>query len=187
MFWLKKTAPTEPLAVSMAGVRLGDRLLVLGCADAVLVAQLAQKSGLTGTACAFDEDDGRAERAGHIVAREGALVETSAGPWTALPFEPAAFDVVVIRDVLASLDLHRRGGLVGEVLRVLRPGGRCLVIEGGGRGGLGALFQRRTVSAEYATSGGAERALASAGFRGVRTLAARAGFTFVEGVKGVAG
>jgi ubiquinone/menaquinone biosynthesis C-methylase UbiE len=184
MFWLKKAAPTEPLAVSMAGVKLGDRLLVLGCGDPVLVAQLAQKCGLTGTAFAFDENVARAERASGVVAREGALVETLTGPWTTLPFDAAAFDVVVIRDVLSNLELHRRTALAGEALRTLRPGGRCLVIEGGGRGGLGALLQRRTVNAEYTSSGGAERTLASAGFRAVRTLAERSGFTFVEGVKG---
>ena len=37
--------------------------------------------------------------------------------------------------------------------------------------------------AEYASSGGAERALSTVGFRAVRTLAERGGLTFVEGVK----
>jgi ubiquinone/menaquinone biosynthesis C-methylase UbiE len=184
MFWLKKTAPTEPLAVSMSGVKLGDRLLALGCGDGVLVAQLARKSGLTGSAFAFDQDEARAERARHVTEREGALVETLTGSWNELPFDAAAFDVIVIRDTLASLAVHLRGALLGEVLRVLRPGGRCLVIEGSGRRGLGALFQRREVNAEYASSGGAERALSTAGFRAVRLLAQRGGFTFVEGVKG---
>ena len=44
----------EPLAVSMAGIKLGDRLLVLGCGDPMLVAQLAVKTGLTGRAFAVD-------------------------------------------------------------------------------------------------------------------------------------
>jgi ubiquinone/menaquinone biosynthesis C-methylase UbiE len=184
MFWLKKTAPAEPLAVSMSSIKLGDRLLVLGCGDGVLLAQLAQKSGLTGTACAFDENAARAERAGQIAAREGALVETFTGRWTELPFAAAAFDVVVIRDALPGLDVHRRTALLGEMLRVLRPGGRCLAIEGTGRGGLGALLQRGASNAEYTASGGAERALSTAGFRAVRLLARRDGFTFVEGVKG---
>ena len=76
MFWLKKAAPAEPLAVSMAGLKLGDRLLVLGCGDPALIAQLALKTGLTGRACALDEDGARASRAARIVEREGALVET---------------------------------------------------------------------------------------------------------------
>jgi ubiquinone/menaquinone biosynthesis C-methylase UbiE len=184
MFWLKKSAPAEPLTVSMPGVKLGDRLLVLGCSDAVLIAQLAVKTGLTGRACAIDEDAARAERAGRTAEREGALVETLAARWSELPLDAAAFDVVVIRDVLAGLDLHRRAPALAEVLRILRPGGRCIVVEGAARGGLGALLQGRVANAEYTSSGGAERALSSAGFRAVRTLAERGGLKFVEGVKG---
>jgi ubiquinone/menaquinone biosynthesis C-methylase UbiE len=183
MFWLKKSAPAEPLVVSMPGVKLGDRLLVLGCGDADLIAQLAIKTGLTGRACALDEDGARAERAGRTAEREGALVETLTAPWTRLPLEASAFDIVVIRDVLAGIDRHRRRTAIAEVLRILRPGGRCIVVEDAGRGGLGALFQRGG-NAEYTSSGGAERALSSAGFRAVRTLAERGGLRFVEGVKG---
>ena len=186
MFWLKKTASAEPLDVAMSGVKLGDRLLVLGCGDPTLVAQLALKTGLTGRACALDEDAARTARAARVVEREGALVEMLTSPWTQLPLESEGFDVVVIRDALPRIELHHRAALVGEVLRVLRPGGRCVVIEGGGRGGLGALFQGRTANAEYASSGGASRALSAGGFRAVRELAHRGGLTFVEGVKAVA-
>lgn len=183
MFWLKKAAPAEPLAVSMAGVKLGDRLLVVGCTDGSLIAQLAVKTGLTGRACAVDEDAARAARAASTAEREGALIESFTAPWTELPLEPGAFDLVVIRDVLPSLEMHRRLAALGEVLRVMRPGGRCIAIEGGGRGGLGALFSSQAANAEYASGGGAERAMTSAGFRAVRTLAERGSLTFVEGVK----
>ena len=183
MFWLKKAAPTEPLAVSMAGVKLGDRLLIVGCTDGSLIAHLAVKTGLTGRACAIDEDAARTARAASTAEREGALIEPFAAPWTELPFESAAFDLVVIRDVLAGLEMHRRPAALGEVLRVLRPGGRCIVIEGGGRSGLGALLSSQPANAEYTSSGGAARAMTSVGFRGVRTLAERGGARFVEGVK----
>jgi ubiquinone/menaquinone biosynthesis C-methylase UbiE len=183
MWWLKKAAAAEPLAVSMSGVTLGDRLLVLGCGDAALIAQLALKTGLTGRACALDEDEGRTERAANAVEREGALIESITAPWAQLPLESTSFDVVVIRDVLASLDMHHRAPIVAEVIRVLRPGGRCIVIEGGPRGGLGALLQRRNPNVEYVSSGGAERALSTVGFRAVRMLADRGGLKFVEGVK----
>lgn len=182
MWWLKKAESAEPLTVSMSGVKLGDRLLVVGCGDATLIAQLALKTGLTGRACALDEDAGRMDRAAKAVEREGALIEPITAPWTQLPLEANGFDVVVIRDVLITLDMRRRAPLGAEVLRVLRPGGRCIVIEGGARGGLGALLQGHG-NAEYTSSGGAERALSSVGFRAVRTLAERGGLKFVEGVR----
>ena len=183
MFWLKKTAPSDPLTVSMSGIKLGDRLLVVGGGDGRLIAQLAVKTGLTGRACAIDEDAARMERAKDVATREGALIESFTATWNELPFDASAFDVVVIRGVLEEVELHRRAAMLTEILRVLRPGGRCVVIEGGRRGGLGGLFQSGAASAEYVSSGGAERALSSAGFRAVRTLAERGGLTFVEGVK----
>jgi hypothetical protein len=65
----------------------------------------------------------------------------------------------------------------------MRPGGRCIVIEGGARGGLGAVFSRQPANADYTSSGGAEGAMKSVGFLGVRTLAERGRLTFGEGVK----
>ena len=89
LFPLRKPSG-ESLAVSMAGIKLGDRLLVVGCADPVLIARLAVKTGLTGRAFAADEQEKAVAAAEEIAAREGALIETSTAPWTALPLEPVA-------------------------------------------------------------------------------------------------
>ena len=183
MFWLKKSAPSEPLAVSMSGVKLGDRLLVIGCGDPALVAQLAVKTGLTGRACAIDEDAHRVEKAARSIEREGALVEPLTAPLTQLPLETESFDVVVLRDVVGTLETHRRLACVGEAHRVLRPGGRCVVIETMARSGLSGMLHKPTVNADYAASGGAEGALSAGGFRAVRQLAAREGISFAEGLK----
>jgi ubiquinone/menaquinone biosynthesis C-methylase UbiE len=183
MFWLKKSAPSEPLAVSMSGVKLGDRLVVVGCGDPILIAQLALKTGLTGRACAVDDDAARVTSAARSVEREGALIETLTAPLTALPLDSESFDVVVLRDVLGSRGVHIRLACVAEAHRVLRPGGRAIVIESAARGGIGGLLQKRTLDADYVESGGAERALADGGFRAVRQLAERDGLLFVEGIK----
>lgn len=174
----------EPLAVSMAGIKLGDRLLVLGCSDPVLIARLAVKTGLTGRALAIDERETLSARAADVATREGALIETATAPWAALPLDANAFDVAVIHDVFSYLPAAGRLECVREVERVLRPGGRCLVIDVASRGGLGGLTHRRSAHPDYGTSGGAVTPLQSAGLRAVRTLAEREGLVFVEGVKG---
>lgn len=174
----------EALAVSMAGIKLGDRLLVIGCGDPVLIARLAVKTGLTGRAVAIDERETLSARAADVAGREGALIETATAPWHALPLDDGAFDVAVIYDVFSYLAAGDRIACVAEVQRALRPGGRCLVIDAAPRHGLRGLLHRKPSPPDYAIGEGAVRVLQSAGLRAVRTLAEREGLVFVEGVRG---
>jgi ubiquinone/menaquinone biosynthesis C-methylase UbiE len=183
MKWFRQSGDQDPLSVSMAGVRLADRVLVVGCGDPQFIAAVARKAGLTGRACAVDQDEALTVRTAAIVEREGALVETAVAPGFALPYEEGAFDVVIMRDVLPALPPDRRGSAVNDARRVLRPGGRCLVIDTVARGGLAGLLGRGAVDKAYIAEGGAARALETARFRAVRTLAEREGLAFVEGVK----
>jgi ubiquinone/menaquinone biosynthesis C-methylase UbiE len=175
--WLRKPR-SEPLAVSMASLKLGDKLLVIGCADPKLIAALGAKVGLTGRACAVDEDEAQATAAGAIAEREGVLIETMTFRGS-LPYPADSFDVVVVREISApSLETGTR---VPEARRVLRPGGRCVVIEGVERSGVRSLLAPGHASAtseEIVT-----RALNAASFLAVRTIAQREGVLFVEGVK----
>lgn len=179
MKWIRKSS-LEPLALSMPGVKLGDRLLVVGCSDPMLIAGLGSKAGLTGRACAVDDDGALAAEAGRVAEREGALVETARAPSWQLPYEEHAFDVVVLRSRLPAPAAERET-TVREAMRVLRPGGRCVAIEGSPRRGLSALVgggQPAIVSAKEGTA-----ALSAAGFVAVRTLAEREGMLFLEGVR----
>jgi ubiquinone/menaquinone biosynthesis C-methylase UbiE len=175
MKWLPlRQSQSESLAVSMAGIKLGDRLLVVGCRDALLLARLAVKTGLTGRAHAVDADEQTVARAAAIALGEGALVETSVAPLDTLPLEAGSFDVAVVRDLLARLPSETRPAVLAEIRRVLRPGGRCLVIDAAPRG-LSALVGSRT---GYAPA----TALEAAGFKASRVLAERNGLVFAEGV-----
>jgi demethylmenaquinone methyltransferase/2-methoxy-6-polyprenyl-1,4-benzoquinol methylase len=169
----------EQLPVSIAGIKLGDRVIMLGCSDPKLIAQLAVKTGLTGRACAVDEDARRVERAADVAPREGALIESATVQWTSLPYDNLAFDVAIVRDVFGTLDASARSGAVAELVRVLRPGGRCLVIDSAPRGGIGGLLAKKSAPADY----DAVRTLETGAFRAVRLVAEREGLRFVEGVK----
>ena len=182
MAWFRKSH-LDPLAVTMAGVKLGDRLLVMGTADTALIAALAVKVGLTGRACALDASESATTTAARLVEREGALVETYTAPWTMLPFDPSTFDVVVLRNVLNSIDADTRLRAAADVHRVLRPGGRAVVIEDHAKAKLGGLVRANPADPQYSRSGGAVHVLDAAGFRGARTLADREGQMFAEGVK----
>ena len=180
MAWLKKST-SEPLTVAMSGIKLGDRVLVIGCSDVTLISGLAIKSGLSGRACAVDASAALVAETAQAVERNGALVETITAPLTSLPYESGAFDVVVMRDVLGNA-LVERAPIVAEAQRVLRPGGRCVVIETSAHSSLGGLVSR-PVNSEFLSGGGAPPLLTAGGFAAVRTLAEREGLTFAEGVK----
>jgi ubiquinone/menaquinone biosynthesis C-methylase UbiE len=162
--FLRKSS-SESLSVSMAGLKLGDRLLIVGCSDPRLIAQLAVKTGLTGRAHAVDPRGQVVEKAAAMALREGALVETSVSSLAALPFEAASFDVAVVRDALMDVPGETRPAVLAEVRRVLRPGGRCLVIDAARRAGI-----------DYVTL------FDSAGFKAARVLAERGRQVFAEAV-----
>ena len=167
--------------MSMAGVKLGQRLLGVGTRDPKLIAKLAVKAGLTGRACVVEADDESLATAVRAIEQEGALVEPARAPYGMWPFEEDSFDIAVIPHLLPSLTPDVRVRCVSEVMRVLRPGGRVLVIERAPRGGLvGALLGGARVAPTY---DGPLELLRSAGFAAVRQLSETDGVTYVEGIK----
>lgn len=182
----RKGAEPHALAVAMSGVRMGDRLLQVGCADRTLLGALASRVGLSGRACAIVYREDEAARAAASAARAGALVEVESAKNGSFPFEDEVFDLVVIDStggLLASGRPEDRVKCLQESRRVVRPGGRIVVIETAVRGGLGALFSRRPTDPHYAAAGGVIRALEAEGFRSPRTLAEREGLRFIEAMK----
>lgn len=176
---LRKTEPGEPLVVAMTAVRMGDRLLVIGCGETKVIAQIAARPGLTGRACAVDRSADRTARAAMSAEREGALLETDTAPFTALPFDASAFDVVVINHLLPELTSDDRIASLREAARVLRGGGRCVIVQAGRRGGLSGLL----TGSPPMSATDAEALMQAAGFVAVRTVAERDGLLFVEGGK----
>jgi ubiquinone/menaquinone biosynthesis C-methylase UbiE len=178
---LFRKSQLEDLPVTMAGVKLGDRLLVAGCSDPRLIAALAVKTGLTGHACAVDDAAERTANAARVAQTEGALIETITTPLSKLPLDDATFDIVLLRDVLSEAGADAPLHVAQEAWRILRPGGRCLAVESTVRGGL-----TRFLGAQHPKPADPARvmdALNAAQFRGVRTLADREGLLFVEGTK----
>ena len=174
------------LVVGMVGVKLGDRLLHIGCAHGGRLGAVAGKVGLSGRAVAIVPDQASAERAQKGAADAGVLVEVELAPPTQLSFDADSFDLVVVDDsaaLVGSMRTEDRGTVMRGLMRVLRPGGRAIIIGAAPRAGLGKLFGRAQTGPSFAASGDANKALETDGFRLVRTLAERDGLVFVEGVK----
>jgi SAM-dependent methyltransferase len=184
MFLRKPTLSRDPLAVTMAGVRMGERVLQIGFRDPQLTGVLAAKPGLSGNAIIAVTDADRAERVQRACADAGILADVLTGPLDALPIEDASVDVAIVHasdTSIATMDDVARDRVFAGCYRVLRTGGRLIVVTAMPEGGVGALFRRQPPPEPAA-----ERILSSfhhGGFRAARLLAEREGYRFFEGVK----
>jgi SAM-dependent methyltransferase len=177
------------LALAMTGVRMGERLLMVGD-DAVLEAQLAAKLGLTGRCSIVVASEVAAARVTAAAAEAGVLLEdVHVAPLPALPVDDAAFDVAVVDagpTFLTRLDEVGRGELVRSLARALRPAGRLVIVEGQPTSPLNPfrVGARHAVPlAAFRAAGGATALLEAAGFYPVRLLADREGQRFTEGLR----
>jgi ubiquinone/menaquinone biosynthesis C-methylase UbiE len=173
------------LSVSMTGVKLGDRVTFVGAPDAARIAAIAAKVGLSGRAVAVVPDEDAETRVNKAAANAGVLVDTEVADARRLPFADAEFDIAVVDDtgaLLEHLSDADRGVVAREVARVLRPGGRLLLIGGAEPTGLVKLISKAPLS-PLVVSGRANTLLEHSGFGIVRTLAEREGLVFIEGLK----
>lgn len=185
MFFRKPTL--EALPITMSGVRMGERLLQIGLDDAAISGRMSAKVGLSGTAALVVDNERSAEKARAAAAVAGVLVDVRVVPLGALPFADGSFDVVVVNSMggwIEALDPATRGSLLVESFRVLRAGGRLVVVESGKRRGLAARLRPKPVRGPYEPAGDSTAALAAAGFRAARVLGEREGYRFSEGLKG---
>ncbi len=178
--WFRKGPFPYQTALAMVGVRSGDLVIVVGAADPDLPAELALVTGLNGQTLVVDRAAGRRESVEAAARQAGALVDFAEAAPTSLPASAETIDILVIAVGLASLTTDERAASVNEAMRVLRPGGRVIVIEGGKtsrRAGRGQQ-QGPDLNADAILA-----LLTGAGAKAVRTLATVGGVTYHEARK----
>lgn len=163
--WLRGDPHRFDLLTRMIGARLGDRLVAVGAGEPGLVAALARVTGLSGRATAVAVSGDDAARFVAAAESAGVLVDVVDGPADALPFADGEFDLALIDAVSAPVET-----LLADIRRVLRPGGRVvLVIRQKAAGAPTAEQVRETTLTQ---------------FRGARILFERDGYGIVEALKG---
>jgi ubiquinone/menaquinone biosynthesis C-methylase UbiE len=128
-------------AVTMLGLKAGDRVVVAGAAKPDLVGAIGAMTGLNGQTTVVDADEGAQTRVARAAAAAGALVEFVRAPLAMLPLQSQTFDVAILPVGLAALG-SQAPVVLAEAIRVVRPGGRISLCEPVPRQGLFSLAQR---------------------------------------------
>ena len=118
-FWFRGfRAFVTPLLQRAAGSRTDKRLLDCGCGTGANVDLL----DAFGRAYGFDLTE-----VGLRIGREAGRTRLARASVTAVPFPSASMDIVTSFDVLYSLEKEDEQTAIGEMFRLLKPGGFALV------------------------------------------------------------
>jgi ubiquinone/menaquinone biosynthesis C-methylase UbiE len=118
--------------LDLARIEPGDTVLDLGCGTGTLAIAAARRVGQGGAVHAVDPAEHLLARARKKARRAKANVTFEVGAGGALAFADESFDVVLTSLVLHHLSHDELRHTVHEIRRVLKPGGRALLVDIGG-------------------------------------------------------
>lgn len=118
--------------LDVTGIASGVRMLDIGCGTGTLAIAAWRRSQPGGQVIGIDASENMVEVARRDARRAQADIEFRCGDATSLPLDGAQFDLIVINAVLHAIPADRRRRCLAEAKRVLKPGGRLVLVDFGG-------------------------------------------------------
>jgi ubiquinone/menaquinone biosynthesis C-methylase UbiE len=115
--------------LDLARLAPGESYLEVGCGTGTLTIAARQRVGPAGRAAGIDVIPGMIDRCKNKAARAGLDVSFQVGSISAIPFSAGEFDAVVGSFVIFHMSEPVRRKGIEEVHRVLKPGGRLLLLD----------------------------------------------------------
>ncbi|MGB5621135.1 MAG: methyltransferase domain-containing protein [Gammaproteobacteria bacterium] len=110
-----------PRVMEAAGIQAGDRVLDIACGTGILAREAVSLVGGEGFVAGVDATPGMLAVASHLAPE----IEWREGVAESLPYEAESFDATVSQ--FGLMFFQDRAAAIGEMLRVLTPGGRIAV------------------------------------------------------------
>jgi len=120
---------THPAVVELAALSAGEQVLDVGCGTGSLAVALKMSAGPTGSVHGIDASQEMIEVARRNASKAGAEMNFQVGLGEAIPFPDGTFDLVVSQLAIHHLPDDLKQSAFREMHRVLRSGGRCLVVD----------------------------------------------------------
>jgi ubiquinone/menaquinone biosynthesis C-methylase UbiE len=131
--------------LDLAAVAAGDHVLDVCSGTGTLALAARRRVGPGGSVHGIDASPEMVARATTKSARRGLPVHFEVAPAQSLPFPDQKFDVVLCSLALHHLPEEIRARAIGEMYRVVKPGGRVLAVEFGAGWGVHLLLQPRVL------------------------------------------
>jgi demethylmenaquinone methyltransferase/2-methoxy-6-polyprenyl-1,4-benzoquinol methylase/phosphoethanolamine N-methyltransferase len=120
---------THAAVVELSAVRAGERVLDVGCGTGSLAIALKASAGPAGPVHGIDASEEMIAVARRNVSKAGVDVNVQVALAEALPFPDRTFDLVVSQLAVHHWPDDLKPSAFREMRRVLKPGGRCLIVD----------------------------------------------------------
>jgi ubiquinone/menaquinone biosynthesis C-methylase UbiE len=112
-----------------ADLQAGNAVLDVGCGTGTLLLAVAERVGPSGALHGIEPSPEMAAHARQKAEARRVSLEVVEGSADSLPYPPASFDAVFCTLVFHHLPRPMQEGAIREMRRVLRPGGRAVIVD----------------------------------------------------------
>ena len=113
----------------LAQLQPGEAVLDVGCGTGTLALEARERVGITGRVCGIDPSRQMITYARRKAARRNLSVDFQPGVVERLAFPDRSFDVVLCIWMIQHLPNDDKRHGLAEIVRVLKPGGRLLLVD----------------------------------------------------------
>ena len=129
IFFLGRERSFRERLLALAQLRPEEHVLDIGCGTGSMAILAKQRVGPAGSVFGVDASVEMIAQARRKAVRADLTIEFREAPAQALPFPDSQFDVVLSTLMFHHVSRPARAELAAEARRVLRPGGRLLVVD----------------------------------------------------------